>query len=389
VTAAVRTKGLSYVPYLSATQVPDYPPSLTERFPSADLVAASAALLARDPRRPRDPGIRFHLDVAPGVLTFRQSRLPTHAHDFTERSAVTAWSQRSRTRMIRTLGTLDYSPLLAAGTPAMTTLTLPGDWLAVAPTGPAFKRLFVLWIKRYERAWGPLPMVWKLEFQRRGAPHLHLFNVPPGGVRRCRCRVCGRPGALLAFREWLSHSWAAVVDHPDPEQYRLGVLAGTGIDFAAGLRASDPKRLSVYFAKHGGAGGSKEYQHEVPAEWLGDGDGPGRFWGFRHLAPVVATAEIPPADWYAMRRTVRRWSQRESYYRQGSKWPSKVELRTRVVRSRPPLLDLVTGEVTTKRKRPVNRRHRYMAGAGGGFVMPNNAPALLSKIARLQKENPL
>ncbi len=67
--------------------------------------------------------------------------------------------------------------------PAMITLTYPGDWLTVAPSADAVKRVhFKALAKRWQRNWGhPLRCVWKLEFQRRGAPHLHLFTVPPGG----------------------------------------------------------------------------------------------------------------------------------------------------------------------------------------------------------------
>ena len=52
--------------------------------------------------------------------------------------------------------------------------------------------------------------LWKLEFQRRGAPHLHLFTVVPDG----------RTEDGKHFREWLSAAWAAVVGHQDPEEYR-------------------------------------------------------------------------------------------------------------------------------------------------------------------------
>src|SRR5207249_5060118 len=59
----------------------------------------------------------------------------------------------------------------------------------------------------------------------------------------------------------------------------LPILAGTGVDYAEAHKCSDPKRLAVYFGKHGQYR-SKEYQHNVPEAWQAPGKGPGRFWGY-------------------------------------------------------------------------------------------------------------
>ncbi|HZI38433.1 MAG TPA: hypothetical protein VFF24_09015, partial [Acidimicrobiia bacterium] len=158
------------------------------------------------------------------------------------RRVVERWSRRSRARMTRALAELDYAPLLRRGVvPAMVTLTYPGDWLTVAGDGPAVKRHLRMLGKRWFRAWGtPLVGVWKLEFQARGAPHFHLFTVPPQGE-----------AGGLNFKHWLSVTWADIVAHPDPVQYLNHLAAGTGIDYGKGLRYRDPKRISVYFTKHG------------------------------------------------------------------------------------------------------------------------------------------
>jgi hypothetical protein len=264
--------------------------------------------------------------------------------------------------MTMTLGTLDYGPMFASGgTPAMVTLTLPGAWLEVAPTGRVFKRKLKRWFDRLDRVWGSTPLTWKLEFQRRGAPHVHLFMVIPSGSRRCRCRLCGRRADPLAFREWLSHSWAAILAHSDPDEYQRGLRAGTGIDYREGLRASDPKRLAVYFAKHGGAAGGKEYQHVVPQEWQADEDGqviegahPGRFWGYRHLSQVWAGVDVPPPVAVTAARTLRRWSSRTVLTFPGQRYPHRVG----------------------------KRRGRKRLATGAGFVMPNDGALLLSQLAR-------
>lgn len=359
-------------------------------FPTGELVHAAAALQRVADRPSSDrPGLageydreaqrrqgRYVMEVRPGAVVMRAAggwtkdtaRAPARAE-------IKGWSPRSRSRMVLALGSLDYAPLFALGTPAMVTLTLPGDWLTVAPTARAFKRLFQALLKRIGRAWGPqwLRLVWKEEFQRRGAPHLHLFMAIPTGAR-----------GGLPFRAWLSKAWADVVAHPDPEQRRRHELAGTGIDYREGLRARDPKRLAVYFSKHGGAGGGKEYQHQPPAEWIdadGQGEGTGRIWGYRGLQKVCAAVDIPEEDFTAAKRTLRRLSTRETFYgTPGSRWPSAVRPRIRQVRV-PRGADPRTGEV---RYRTVTRRRKFLAGKGGGFFMTNDGPALASALSRLQ-----
>ena len=60
----------------------------------------------------------------------------------------------------------------------------------------------------------------------------------------------------VVFRVWLSITWADVVGHPDPEQRRQHRLAGTGADYAEGIKLTDPRRMALYFAKYGAAGGN-------------------------------------------------------------------------------------------------------------------------------------
>ena len=304
----------------------------------------------------------------------------------TPHRVITQWSRRSRARMTRRLSELDYAPMFASGrVPAMITLTYPGAWQEVAPSGKATKRhLQMLW-RRWSKAWGVAPPVlWKLEFQRRGAPHLHLFAVPEAGRVLCRCPTCvvmivsqhaqcrvagvaaGLCDCTVNFRTWLSHTWADVVAHPDPEQRRRHVLAGTGIDYREGLRARDPKRLAVYFSKHGGAAGSKEYQHKVPLEWQHPERGPGRFWGYRGLKPVRAEVYVAQDTYLRVRRTLRRLSR------------SKRLIRT----ARVPRVQTATGVITW---RTVHRPlvHLDHGGMAGGFLLVNDGPALASALSRL------
>lgn len=271
---------------------------------------------------------------------------------------ITGWSRKSRSRMVERLCTLDYAPLFPAGRlPAMITLTYPGDWLTVAPSGKAAKRHLKAFTKRYDRAWNePLTGVWKLEFQRRGAPHFHILMSPPHGYS----------AAGTAFREWLSTTWAQIVGHPDSDQYERHLRAGTGIDWNDGLRSTDPKRVAVYFTKHG-AFKAKEYQHCVPEAWQSPGQGPGRFWGYWHLDVCLSTVEVTAQDAVKASRTLRRWSQAQGTTRQVTKM--RVEQATGRIRYR-------------------NSRVRVSRLAHGrGFVSVNDGASFGSALARHLRES--
>lgn len=309
-------------------------------------------------------------DQAVGSLTRRS---PTGSDPCTTGGVITEWSRKSRSAMCRTFAELDYSPLVESGrVPAMVTLTYPGDWEIVAPDGASVKRHMVLWRKRFQREYGgPARYIWKLEFQRRGAPHIHLWMAPPTSP--------GRSGR--SFAQWLSETWACVVDHPDAEQKARHRLAGTAIDVRNGLKACDPKRLAIYFTKHSSPNldGNKEYQHIVPEVWRQAGRGPGRFWGVYGLKKAVAVVEVAQDAYLAARRIVRRWSRSQAVYGDsGSRFPTTVLPRTATRRvSR---VDRDTGVVV---HRWVRRRRALcnQGGLAGGYALVNDGPSFAAQLA--------
>lgn len=398
------------------------------RFPSPEMVTAAAALFepaapwACGPgRRDTEPESgRFRITVGPGVVRLAwtnpvraaktaeravghhqrdlddaklhvRNDLALTAEDATQAVAsstrrsrttpdhgpsggvITEWSRKSRSAMCRTFAELDYSPLVEAGrVPAMVTLTYPGDWAIVAPDGASVKRHMVLWRKRFEREWGePARYIWKLEFQRRGAPHIHLWMAPP--------QVPGRSGRR--FWNWLSEEWAGIVAHPDPDERSRHLLAGTAVDVLNGLRACDPKRLAIYFTKHSSPKtlGDKEYQHIVPDSWRKPGHGPGRFWGVHGLQRATATVEIAQDAYFATRRIMRRWSRSQAVYGDITRrFPTNIVPRTAyraILR-----VDSTTGRV---RHRKVRRRRALcnQGGLAGGYLLVNDGPAFASHLA--------
>lgn len=290
------------------------------------------------------------------------------------RGAITSWSRKSRANMCRKLAAYDYNQMFADGRiPAMVTFTYPDDWLTVAPSGASVKRHLRLWAKRFRTEWNETPRyIWKLEFQRRGAPHLHLGMAFPAGV--------GKSG--VPFRQWCSLAWADVVNHRDPGQRARHLHAGTAVDIIAGVKGRDPKRLAIYFTKHAApnSGSSKEYQHIVPEAWLQPGKGPGRFWGVAGLQRATVKVEIGRTDYINARRIVRRWSRAQAAYSDpASRFPTAVNPRTAKVCVR--RADSTTGVVTVRR---VCRRRQLcpQGGLAGGFALANNGPGFASQLAR-------
>ena len=298
------------------------PTAAFSRVPTRERVfAAARAMPHQPPRWAGQEGPRWRLTITPGGVrqgtkdyarlnSSDEERVARRLRDnpsmdadviVPKRAKISDWSAKSRANMVWTFGAVDYGPLVervAEGeSPALVTLTLPGDWLAVAPDGEAFKNMVKRFRSRFLYSWGEdVSGIWKLEFQRRGAPHLHILMVPPSGVDLRRG---------LEFTEWLSRTWTACVD-PSAEvdngdhvsegrcscsERCRHLAAGTGVDFEETLRYADTKRIAVYFSKHG-TFADKEYQNVVPEEWREPGKGPGRFWGVWKLDVLKANVEI-------------------------------------------------------------------------------------------------
>jgi hypothetical protein len=195
------------------------------------------------------------------------------------------------------------------------------------------------------------------------------------------------------FRRWLSIVWADIVAHPDPEEWRRHLGAGTGVDYAEGIRCTDPRRMAVYFAKYG-HGASKEYQHHVPPQWLlarlrcedcdtvyvehGDdpcpscgsyeaelieeAGGTGRMWGYWGLRPVLAVREVTPQVGIQAGRVMRRWYRAKGLIR-------KITVQR---------VDQATGRIYTRHSTVRKKLFTH----NRGFAVVNDGPAFASQLAR-------
>lgn len=381
-------------------------------FPAGEDLAAAAAYFDPLPDWDGHEGPRARVTIAPGAIGLRRRDLARRERsreraelrrakkvaedaayllkhgefppERTPQREITEWSAKSRANMVEAICEIDFRQMLGSNRPpAMVTLTYPGDWVSVASNGHAAKKHLQYLRYRYRQAWGSdLWCVWKLEFQRRGAPHFHIMMVPPRGVARSRPDAVGHG---LQFRQWLSVVWADIVSHPDPQQYLNHLKAGTGVDFAEGMRMRDPKRAAIYFGKHGGAK-AKEYQHIVPEEWTGPGDGPGRFWGYWALERHVYAVEVTEDDAAIIARTARRWSRAQHTTRQVRVPRVKGG---RVIPKSHEVIGLAGKLLLASRGKPQYRKVRRRTERlkqGAGWVAVNNGARFAAQLGQYLKQ---
>jgi hypothetical protein len=140
-------------------------------------------------------------------------------------------------------------------------------------------------LKRIERRYGEVHVIWKREFQRRGSLHYHLAWLVPDRARRLE-----RDRQLLRdLRRWTDVTWNAVA----------GQLRSAPSTRVQVLRGSPAGYLSVYLAKQRR---TKEYQHQIPDGFVN----PGRWWGRVGLARTQRCVPVAIGDYFRVRRVLRR-----------------------------------------------------------------------------------
>lgn len=186
------------------------------------------------------------------------------------RGRVREFSRRSRTRLQQTLCAV---PIAHVGRGLLfITLTYPrawpGDWRR-------WKRDLDTLRWRLADKFPRFGAVWKLEPQRRGAPHFHLLVV----------------GVPFIAKAWLSEAWYDVVGSKDPKH----LAAGTQVQLARSHRGV-VSYASKYTAK----------RQELPADWQ---EGVGRWWGVlgrKHLGIVWGWAPLHQSQYWQAVRILRR-----------------------------------------------------------------------------------
>jgi hypothetical protein len=305
----------------------------------------------------RDGSSIAEFSISPGLVRLSVPVGPSGRAGGGKRGAIDSWSRRSRSAMARHFATLDYSPWVELESEGwavvMLTLTYPGQWQDLVPGSSAAVRHLRAFRERLKRSTGRPPLaIWKREFQRRFAPHWHLLLPLPMTV------------GAESIHGWVSRAWYEIVGSGDPRH----LAAGTGIDWAEGLRMVDPVRVSRYFSGHAAPGGQnrKEYQNMAPEAWRDSGD-VGRFWGYWGLKPVKVSVSLDEHQLVEVRRLLRGLDRSRS--------------RTRVVSVR--RVDHSTGEVyyRSARRRSV-LGHLASGRLVGASLFTVDGPAVAQILAR-------
>ncbi len=263
--------------------VPDITPAVIAR------ARLGARASARDTTGLSDPAylaaVRLDVDYQ---LVLSSSRVKLRLSDWATRNSMTPPPPESRRGVVRELSEAARNRLAdrawalsAEGyTPQiMITLTSPTNWQSVYVAdengeliqgGRVFKRHLDTFRKRLNRFliknriyhWAAL---WFLEFQQRGAPHVHLMIFDCIMTRE----------TIKYARAWVGRAWSKIVSNPNAHEAAKHARVGTQV---ARMKA-DHFGYAVKYA-------TKTEQKDVPDEFKAVG----RFWGvwnYKAVPPVI------------------------------------------------------------------------------------------------------
>lgn len=212
---------------------------------------------------------------------------PRRASASGRRGRIVDYSRSSRKRLLTLLNSINRPA--CRDLPLFITLTYPAVWSA----DPArWKRDLDVLGKRLVAEFPRVAFIWKLEYQKRGAPHYHLLLF---GVR-------------YVDHKWLAQQWYEVVDSGDEKHLQ----AGTEVRPIEGWRG-----VLSYAAKYLTKAGLP-----VGMTWAG------RYWGVvgrRYLPVLMQTYLLSWQEFYRLRRLIWRVlaaqghkTRRRSLYRSAS-----------------------------------------------------------------------
>jgi len=222
----------------------------------------------------------YSVSIYTGYTDFRgpsSSSRPRNPHPPGKRQAITAFSSKARRSLLKKIFSLSALPDLCI------TLTYPGLYSANPKEWKRHLDNFFHEVRRrFDCAW----FFWKLEPQRRGAPHFHLLGSL-GGERL----------HIALLRQGIAETWFRVVGSGDERHLRAGTQADY-IDDSFG-------KIRSYVCKYVG----KPTGSDLP-QWAT----PGRFWGIfcrKNLPAATCSHVLLPRDTFLkLRRLVRKWMKR-------------------------------------------------------------------------------
>lgn len=195
-----------------------------------------------------------------------------------KRGKVHQFSGQSRKRILAKVAQIDASKI--CGHPLFVTLTYPRHHTS---SPKAWKRHLDILLKRYRRYNPRGVIVWRLEFQKRGAPHYHLIIFQTGKRKKL---------FIKRHRLWFKYAWNNIVAPADQDHLK----AGTQCD-----KIRSWNGVFHYVAKYMGKTDQSIYNQE-------GGESVGRFWGIanRDLLPIsFVSVDLTPKQFWFLRRQLK------------------------------------------------------------------------------------
>jgi len=185
-------------------------------------------------------------------------------HAYGIRGRVVGFSAASRRRLLHMFNQI---PKEAHTKAVWIDLTYPGKY----PGFKECKRHLDAFSKRIRRKYPACVVFWRLELQRRGAPHFHLMVY----------------GVKFIPKAWLSLAWFMIVGSGDMRHLRAGTRVGRIKSFRQAIGYA-----SKYIAKN------ESYQAQTE----------GRAWGILNRANldiVLLTYSVDFHGWFSIKRAIR------------------------------------------------------------------------------------
>jgi hypothetical protein len=173
-----------------------------------------------------------------------------------KRGEIREFSSASRRRLMRYMAQVDRTQCRRR--PLFVTLTYPARFPTSSRVYKAHLRSF---LARFKRRYPHVPIIWRLEFQKRGAPHYHLMIFTPW---------------YISWR-WVAGAWYEATGCAD----YLTLVAGTETRAVRSWGG-----VMHYAAKYMSKSGP-----------LPDGQAPGRLWGIHNRKDLPIRLQIITLDW--------------------------------------------------------------------------------------------
>jgi len=215
----------------------------------------------------------YQVFVTPFYTSFKKFFRPTNLRSSKgKRGIIKGFSSASRRRLIKYLLSLEESPKV------MITLTYPAKW---KKNPREWKKHLHNFRREFERYFPEGWVVWKLEFQKRGAPHFHLL----ADFRRDISFFC--------LKTWVSYVWYRIVGSGDEDHLK----AGTNIEFL-----DSKKKVRIYVSKY-------VNKEDCLKDNNGDPMPVGRWWGKFGKLPRQwkLYCELDYSEFVMVRRIAKRW----------------------------------------------------------------------------------